>query len=149
MPSLQLASETNNPQGAGSGAATTLLSFRDANTALPAEYNPKKIFNGLFGTTTPKERVLNARAELRLTRVSSLALLGFGLLVGAGLLFGVPEITGIGAALGIVNLGVTVSECVRLGQVLHDALDIVAERAGLAPLRPSRPTPKPARVEAA
>jgi hypothetical protein len=42
-----------------------------------------------------------------------------------------------------------VSECVRLGQVLHDALDIVAERAGLAALRPSRPTPKPARVEAA
>src|SRR6266705_2828545 len=33
----------------------------DTNTALPAEYNPKKIFNELFGTTTPKERVLNAR----------------------------------------------------------------------------------------
>jgi hypothetical protein len=42
---------------------------------------------------------------------------------------------GVGAALGIVNLGVTVSECVRLGQVLHDALEIVAERVGLAPLR--------------
>jgi hypothetical protein len=25
------------------------------------EYNPKKIFNSLFGSTTPKERVLNAR----------------------------------------------------------------------------------------
>jgi hypothetical protein len=25
------------------------------------EYNPKKVFNTLFGTTTPKERVLNAR----------------------------------------------------------------------------------------
>ena len=61
MPSLELASETNNQQAAGSGTATTLLSFRDANTALPAEYNPKKIFNGLFGATTPKERVLNAR----------------------------------------------------------------------------------------
>jgi cellulose synthase/poly-beta-1,6-N-acetylglucosamine synthase-like glycosyltransferase len=81
------------------------------------------------------KRVLNARAELRLTRVSRLALLGFALLVGAGLLFGVPEIVGVGAALGIVNLGVTVSECVRLGQVLHDALEIVAERVGLAPLR--------------
>jgi Protein of unknown function (DUF1552) len=61
MPSLELASETNNQQAAGSGTATTLLSFRDANTALPAEYNPKKIFNELFGATTPKERVLNAR----------------------------------------------------------------------------------------
>jgi hypothetical protein len=93
------------------------------------------------------KRVLNVRAELRLTRVSRMALLGYGLLVGAGLLFGVPEITGVGAALGLVNLGVTVSECVRLGQVLRDALDIVAERAGLAALRPSRPPP-PARAEA-
>jgi hypothetical protein len=24
------------------------------------EYNPKKVFNTLFGVTTPKERVLNA-----------------------------------------------------------------------------------------
>jgi Protein of unknown function (DUF1552). len=61
MPTLELASETNNQQAAGPGTATTLLSFRDANTSLPAEYNPKKIFNALFGTTTPKERVLNAR----------------------------------------------------------------------------------------
>ena len=37
------------------------MSFRDANTPLPMEYNPKKIFNALFGSTTPKERVLNAR----------------------------------------------------------------------------------------
>jgi len=95
------------------------------------------------------KRVLNARAELRLSRVTRLALLGYGLLVGAGLLFGVPEITGVGAALGLVSLGVGVSECVRLGQVLNDALDIVAERAGLAPLRPSQPTPRPARRGAA
>ena len=93
------------------------------------------------------KRVLNARAELRLTKVSRLFVLGYGLLVAAGLLFGVPEITGVGAALGIVSLGVAVSELVRLGQVLNDALDIVAERAGLAPLRPTHPAP-PARAEA-
>ena len=95
------------------------------------------------------KRVLNARGELRLSRVSRLALLGYGLLAGAGVVFGVPEIIGVGAALGIVNLGVIVSECVRLGQVLHDALDIVAERAGLAPLRPFRPSPRGPRAEAA
>ena len=50
-----------NQQAAGYGTATTLLSFRDANTSLPTEYNPKKVFNALFGSTTPKERVLNAR----------------------------------------------------------------------------------------
>ena len=70
-------------------------------------------------------------------------LMVMALLVAAGLLFGVPEITGVGAALGIVSLGVTLSECFKLGQVLHDALDIVAERAGLAPLRPSKPAPQP------
>jgi hypothetical protein len=94
------------------------------------------------------KRVLNARAELRLTRVSSLALIGYALLVGVGLLFRAPEITGVGAALGLVNLGVIVNACVRLGQVLHDALDIVAEKAGLAPLRPSRPAPVRAGAEA-
>jgi hypothetical protein len=94
------------------------------------------------------KRVLNVRGELRWTRVSRMALLGYAILVGAGLLFHVPEIVGVGAALGLVNLGVTVSECVRLGQVLRDALDIVAERAGLAPLRPSQPTPRPARARA-
>ena len=31
------------------------------HTPLPMEYNPKKVFNSLFGSTTPKERVLNAR----------------------------------------------------------------------------------------
>jgi hypothetical protein len=70
--------------------------------------------------------------------VSRLALIGYGIAVVGGLLFGVPEIMGVGAALGLVTLGVVVKESWRLGQVLNDALDIVAEQVGLAPLRPSR-----------
>jgi ferredoxin-NADP reductase len=62
LPSLQISSETTTQQAAGNGIATAAtVSFRDANTPLPMEYNPKKVFNTLFGTTTPKERVLNAR----------------------------------------------------------------------------------------
>ena len=62
MPSLELASETNNQQAAGYGTATTLVVVpRRQHRCFPMEYNPKKIFNALFGTTTPKERVLNAR----------------------------------------------------------------------------------------
>ena len=80
------------------------------------------------------KRLLNVRCEVRLTRVSELALLGFGLGVAAGLLFGVPEITGVGVALGIVNLGVIIAENLRLGEVLNDALDITAGRIGLRPL---------------
>src|SRR5215510_6667067 len=62
LPSLEVSSETTTQQAAGNGVSTAAtVSFRDANTPLPMEYNPKKVFNSLFGSTTPKERVLNAR----------------------------------------------------------------------------------------
>ncbi len=80
------------------------------------------------------KRLLNVRCEVRLTRVSQLALTGFGIAVVCGLLFRVPEIIGVGAALGIVNLAVIVTENVRLGQILNDTLDIVAGRIALRPL---------------
>ena len=74
------------------------------------------------------------RCEVRLTRVSQLALLAYVIAVVCGLLFGVPEVTGVGAALGIVNLGVIVAENARLGRILNDTLDIVAGRIALRPL---------------
>jgi len=62
LPSLEVSSETTTQQAAGNGTATAAtVAFRDGNTPLPMEYNPKKVFNQLFGVTTPKERVLNAR----------------------------------------------------------------------------------------
>jgi hypothetical protein len=62
LPSLQISSETTTQQAAGNGTATAAtVSFRDASTPLPMEYNPKKVFNELFGVTTPKERVDIAR----------------------------------------------------------------------------------------
>ena len=80
------------------------------------------------------KRLLNVRCEVRLTRVSRLALLAYVIAVIAGLVFGVPEITGVGAALGIVNLGVIVAENARLGRILNDTLDIVAGNIALRPL---------------
>ncbi len=79
-------------------------------------------------------RLLNTRCEVRLTRVSQLALAGYLIAVVCGLLFYLPEITGVGAALGIVNLGVIVTENLRLGRILNDTLDIVASRIALRPL---------------
>jgi hypothetical protein len=61
LPSLEVASETTTQQAAGNGGFYTTLSFRDASSPLPMEYNPKKVFNELFGETTPKERVEIAR----------------------------------------------------------------------------------------
>jgi hypothetical protein len=93
------------------------------------------------------KRLLNTRCEVRLTRVSELALAGYLLAVVGGLLFQAPEITGVGAALGIVNLGVIVAENLRLGRILNDTLDIVASRIALRPLGASG-TP-PSRAQAA
>src|SRR5687767_2138243 len=61
LPSLEVASETTVQSAAGGGGSYTTLSFRDAQSPLPMEYNPKKVFNQLFGETTPKERVEIAR----------------------------------------------------------------------------------------
>lgn len=61
LPSLEVSSETTKQQAAGNGGPYTNLSFRDATTSLPMEYNPKKVFNQLFGETTAVERVEIAR----------------------------------------------------------------------------------------
>ena len=57
LPSLELASETISQQAAGNGGSYTTLSFRDAESPLPMEYNPRKVFLQLFGEgDTPQER---------------------------------------------------------------------------------------------
>jgi hypothetical protein len=50
IPSLQLASETTVQQAAGNGVSTAAtVSFENATSPLPVEYNPGKIFERLFG----------------------------------------------------------------------------------------------------
>jgi Protein of unknown function (DUF1552) len=44
LPSLELASETIVQSAAGGGGNYTTLSFRDAESPLPMEYNPRKVF---------------------------------------------------------------------------------------------------------
>jgi hypothetical protein len=60
LPSLELASETTQQAAACSGSAcfyNTTISFRDAQSPLPMEYNPRKVFVQLFGEgDTPEER---------------------------------------------------------------------------------------------
>ena len=61
LPSLEVASETTAqvaacPSGAGCYYSTT-LSFRNATSPLPMEFNPRKVFTQLFGEgDTPAER---------------------------------------------------------------------------------------------
>jgi hypothetical protein len=57
--SLQISSETTVQQAAGNGNALAItLSFRDANTPLQMEFNPRKIFVQLFGD---KKRVASLK----------------------------------------------------------------------------------------
>jgi len=46
--SLEIASETTVQQRAGNGSPYSVLSFRDATTSLPMEFNPRKIYLKLF-----------------------------------------------------------------------------------------------------
>jgi hypothetical protein len=78
FPSLELSSETTIQVAAGNGGPFTTLSFRDANTPLPMEYNPRKVFLMLFGEgDSPRERVAMARQknsilDLILVRINKL-----------------------------------------------------------------------------
>ena len=62
LPSMEVASETTVQSAAGGGGSYTTLSFRDAESPLPMEYNPRKVFLQLFGEgDTPEERAFIAR----------------------------------------------------------------------------------------
>jgi hypothetical protein len=49
LPSLEVSSETIIQTSAGNGSIYTTLSFRDADSPLPMETNPRKVFLELFG----------------------------------------------------------------------------------------------------
>jgi hypothetical protein len=57
LPSLEISSETTVQSAAGGGGSYTTLSFRDAESPLPMEHNPRKVFLQLFGEgDTAEER---------------------------------------------------------------------------------------------
>src|SRR5215470_15570991 len=78
LPSLEVASETIVQSAAGGGGSYTTLSFRDAESPLPMEYNPRKVFLQLFGEgDTPQERAsisrqTNSILDLMLDRTKKL-----------------------------------------------------------------------------
>jgi len=71
-----VASETTQQAAACSSSAcyyNTTLSFRDAHSPLPVEYNPRKIFAALFGEgDTPEERAaISNQTRSLLDRISA------------------------------------------------------------------------------
>jgi hypothetical protein len=62
LPSLEVSSETIVQSAAGGGGSYATLSFRDAESPLPMEHNPRKVFLQLFGEgDTPEERASISR----------------------------------------------------------------------------------------
>jgi hypothetical protein len=80
------------------------------------------------------KRLLRVRTDIRITRVAQLAVGAFAATTALGLLFRVPEITSVGLALGLVNLGVIVTENLRLARIVADTFEIVAATVGLRSL---------------
>ena len=75
LPSLEISSETTQQAAACSSSAcyyNTTLSFRDAHSPLPVEYNPRKILAALFGEgDTPEERAaISSQTKSLLDRIS-------------------------------------------------------------------------------
>jgi hypothetical protein len=65
LPSLEVAAESTVQSAAGGGGYYSTLSFRDAESPLPMEPNPRKVFLQLFGEgDTPQERAtINTRTS--------------------------------------------------------------------------------------
>src|SRR5918993_1071802 len=65
LPSLEVAAETTVQSAAGGGGYYSTLSFRDAESPLPMEPNPRKVFLQMFGEgDTPQERaIINTRTN--------------------------------------------------------------------------------------
>src|SRR6516225_2664643 len=62
LPSLEVAAETTVQSAAGGGGSYTTLSFRDVESPLPMEPNPRKVFLHLFGECdNPEDRSFISR----------------------------------------------------------------------------------------
>ncbi len=72
LPSLELSSETTIQSAACGGSAggcyySSTLSFRNASSPLPMEYNPRKVFTQLFGegdTQAEREALINQTSSI-------------------------------------------------------------------------------------
>jgi GT2 family glycosyltransferase len=78
-------------------------------------------------------RFLRVRCRQRTSGVGKLMLATYGLLLAAGLVFDVPEMTALAIAFGLMNLALLVYKNFRLGQILHHVFEIVGGQLRLVP----------------
>jgi hypothetical protein len=80
------------------------------------------------------KRLLRAHCAVRMSQPARLALLGYVMAGGVGILFGVKELLTASVLIGLINCGTVAYQNFRLGRVMYHALEIVAKRLGLSPV---------------
>jgi GT2 family glycosyltransferase len=80
------------------------------------------------------KRLLRAHCAVRMSQPARLALLGYVMAGGIGILFGVKELLTASVLIGLINCGTVAYQNFRLGRVMYHALEIVAKRLGLSPV---------------
>lgn len=80
------------------------------------------------------KRLLRVYCAVRLSQPARVALLGYAILMGLGTILGMGELVGAAGLLGLVHLVTILYQNFRLGRVMFHALEIVAQRMGLAPV---------------
>jgi hypothetical protein len=84
------------------------------------------------------KRLLRVHCGVRLSQPARIVLLGHLLLGGIGAILGVSELIVAATIMGVSNLIVILYENFRLGRVMYHALEIAAQRIGLAPVHKNR-----------
>ncbi len=85
-----------------------------------------------------EKRLLRVRCGMRLSQPAKIVLLGYLLLGGLGIIFGVEELVVAALIVGVINLSAILYQNFRLGRVMYHAVEIAAQRIGLSPASASR-----------
>lgn len=81
------------------------------------------------------KRLLRVHCAVRMSQPAVLALLGYLVVGGLGVLLELKELVLAAILIGLTNWGTIAYQNFRLGRVMYHALEIVANRLGLSPVR--------------
>ena len=81
------------------------------------------------------KRLLRVYCGVRLSQPARIALLGYLIIGGLGIVLGVGEMVVAAMIVGLINLGVILYQNFRLGRVMYHAIEIAAQRIGLTPVQ--------------
>lgn len=81
------------------------------------------------------KRLLRVYCGVRLSQPARIALIGYLIIGGLGIVLGVEEMVVAATLVGLINLAVILYQNFRLGRVMYHAIEIAAQRIGLTPVQ--------------